>query len=91
MNLTTEKEQLSVFGLSYLLKTVLACIILFPAYSRLSNNSYYIGLVLPNIVIVFLLGWYLLFCRKFDSCIIEKTLTGLIKPIFFCQILFVIL
>ena len=64
MNLTTEKEQLSVFGLSYLLKTVLACIILFPAYSRLSNNSYYIRLVLPNIVIVFLLGWYLLFCLK---------------------------
>ena len=29
--------------------------------------------------------------RKFDSCIAEKTLTGPIKPVFFCQILFIIL
>ena len=29
--------------------------------------------------------------RKFDSCITEKKLTGLIKPVFFCQVLFIIL
>ncbi len=64
MNLTNTKNTLPATGLAYLLKIVISCTILFPAYSRLSNNNYFIQLTLPNITILFLLGWYLLFYPK---------------------------
>ena len=64
MHYTQTRESFPAFGLSLLFKIVIATIILFPAYSVEANNTYYIRLVLPNLLIVLMLGWYLLFCPK---------------------------
>lgn len=64
MNHTNTRESFPAFGLSLLFKILTATIILYPAYSVESNSTYYIRLVLPNILIVITLAWYLLFCPK---------------------------
>lgn len=64
MNHTQTRESFPSFGLSLLFKIVVATIILYPAYSVEANNASYIRLVLPNILIVIMLSWYLLFCPK---------------------------
>lgn len=64
MNRTQTEESFPAFGLSLLFKIVIAAAILFPAYSVEANNTYYIRLVLPNLIIVIMLAWYLLFCPR---------------------------
>lgn len=64
MNHTQERESFPAFGLSLLFKILIATMILYPAYSVRENNTYYIRLVLPNILIVITLAWHLLFCPK---------------------------
>lgn len=68
MNHTHTQESFPAFGLSLLFKILIATAILYPAYSVESNSTYYIRLVLPNILIVITLVWYLLFCpRQFKA------------------------
>lgn len=68
MNHNHAQESFPAFGLSLLFKILIATLILYPAYSVEANNTYYIRLVLPNIMIVITLVWYLLFCpRKYAA------------------------
>lgn len=56
------QESFPAFGLSLLFKILIATAVLYPAYSVEANNTNYIRLVLPNILIVITLAWHLLFC-----------------------------
>ena len=64
MNHTHTQESFSAFGLSLLFKILIAAAVLYPAYSVEANNANYVRLVLPNILIVVTLFWYLLFCPR---------------------------
>ena len=62
MNHNHAQESFPAFGLSLLFKILIATAILYPAYSVEANNTNYVRLVLPNIMIAVTLAWHLLFC-----------------------------
>ena len=64
MNHANDQENFSFLGLTLLFQIFIATVILYPSHNANANNVNYVNLVLPNIMMVLTMGWYLLFCPQ---------------------------